>query len=179
MQGTNYGMGVAVGDYNNDGFADLYVTNYGRNTLFRNKGDGTFEERALETGVAYSDDGKTYAGMGVAFADYDNDGLPDIAVTNLALEKYALYRNEGRGQFRYASLTTGLAALTAHSSGWGAGLYDFDIDGWKDLFVAQSHVLDNVEKIHSGLHYLEPPALFRNAAGKFEKPDVRGWPAVA
>ena len=69
--------------------------------------------------------------------------------------------------------------MTAHSSGWGVGLYDFDNDGWKDLFVAQSHVLDNVEKIHSGLRYLEPPVLFRNAAGKFEKTDVPGWPAVA
>jgi hypothetical protein len=161
-------------------FADIFVANDGMEQfLFRNKGDGTFEERALDAGVAYSDDGKTYAGMGVAFADYDNDELPDIVVTNLALEKYALYRNEGGGQFRYASLTTGLAALTAHSSGWGAGLYDFDNDGWKDLFVAQSHVLDNVEKIHSGLRYLEPPVLFRNAAGKFEKVDGRALPAVA
>src|SRR5258708_30900008 len=146
--------------------------------LFRNKGDGTFEERALDAGVAYSDDGKTYAGMGVAFADYDNDGLTDIAVTNLALEKYALYRNEGGGQFRYASLTSGLAALTARSSGWGVGLFDFDNDGWKDLFVAQSHVLDNVEKIHSGLRYLEPPVLFRNEAGRFRKTGVT-FPAVA
>ena len=171
---------MAFNDYDGDGFTDIFVANDGMEQfLFRNKGDGTFEERALDAGVAYSDDGKTYAGMGVAFADYDNDGLPDIVVTNLALEKYALYRNEGSGQFRYASLTTGLAALTARSSGWGAGLYDFDNDGWKDLFVAQSHVLDNVEKIHSGLRYLEPPVLFRNAAGKFEKADASGWPAVA
>jgi hypothetical protein len=173
-------LGVAFNDYDGDGFADIFVANDGMEQfLFHNKGDGTFDERALDAGVAYSDDGKTFAGMGVAFADYDNDGLPDIVVTNLALEKYALYRNEGGGQFRYASLTTGLAALTAHSSGWGAGLYDFDNDGWKDLFVAQSHVLDNVERIHSGLRYLEPPVLFRNAAGKFEKADVPGWPAVA
>jgi hypothetical protein len=117
--------------------------------------------------------------MGAVFADYDNDGLPDIVVTNLALEKYALYRNEGGGQFRYASLTTGLAALTAHSSGWGVGLFDFDNRGWKDLFVAQSHVLDNVEKIHSGLRYLEPPAMFRNVAGKFEQSGLAGLPTVA
>ncbi|MGH9665596.1 MAG: CRTAC1 family protein, partial [Bryobacteraceae bacterium] len=173
-------LGVAFNDYDGDGFADIFVANDGMEQfLFQNRGDGTFEERAVQTGVAYSGDGGTYAGMGVAFADYDNDGLPDIAVTNLALDKYALYRNEGKGQFRYASLTTGLAALTAHSSGWGAGLYDFDNDGWKDLFVAQSHVLDNVEKIHSGLRYLEPPAMFRNEAGKFEKADLADMPAVA
>src|SRR5262245_21308650 len=173
-------LGVAFNDYDGDGFADIFVAHDGmEQVLFRNKGDGTFEERALDAGVAYSDDGKTYAGMGVAFADYDNDGLPDIVVTDLALEKYAIYRNEGGGQFQYASLSTGLAALTAHSSGWGVGLFDFDNDRWKDLFVAQSHVLDNVEKIHSGLSYFEPPVLFRNAAGKFEKVDVPEWPAVA
>jgi hypothetical protein len=173
-------LGVAFNDYDGDGFADIFVANDGMEQfLFHNKRNGTFEERALEAGVAFSDDGKLFAGMGVAFADYDNDGRPDIVVTNLALDKYALYRNEGGGQFRYASLTTGLAAQTARSSGWGVGLYDFDNDGWKDLFVAQSHVLDNVEKIHSGLRYLEPPALFRNVFGKFEKIQLPGTPAVA
>lgn len=173
-------LGVAFNDYDGDGFADIFVANDGMEQfLFHNKGDGTFEERALEAGVALSDDGKSYAGMGVVFADYDNDGRPDIVVTNLALEKYALYRNEGSGQFHYASLTSGLAALTARSSGWGVGLQDFDNGGWKDLFVAQSHVLDNVEKIHSGLRYLEPPAVFRNDAGKFQKPDLAGLPSVA
>src|SRR6267143_1654894 len=108
-------LGVAFNDYDGDGFADIFVANDGMEQfLFHNKGNGTFEERALDAGVAFSDDGKTYAGMGVAFADYDNDGLPDIVVPNLALEKYALYRNEGGARFRYTSLTTGLAALTAH-----------------------------------------------------------------
>ena len=87
--------------------------------------------------------------MGAAFADYDNDGLPDILVTNLAQEKWALYRNEGGGRFQYASLATGLAGMVARSSGWGSGFQDFDNDGWKDLFVAQSHVLDNVERVNS------------------------------
>jgi enediyne biosynthesis protein E4 len=173
-------LGVAFNDFDRDGFADVFVANDGMEQfLFRNRRDGTFEERALDCGVAYADDGKTFAGMGVAFADYDNDGLPDIVVTNLALEKYAIYRNRGGGQFSYASLATGLAALTAHSSGWGVGLVDFDNDGWKDLFVAQSHVLDNVEKIHSGLRYLEPPALFRNVAGRFEKADTGALAPVA
>ncbi len=173
-------LGVAFNDYDGNGFPDIFVANDGMEQfLFHNKGDGTFRERALEAGVAFSDDGQPYAGMGVAFADYDNDGRPDIAVTNLALEKYALYRNDGSGQFSYSSLTTGLAALTARNSGWGVGLYDFDNDGWKDLFVAQSHVLDNVEKIHSGLRYLEPPALFGNEAGRFEKSVLAHLPSVA
>ena len=171
-------LGVAFNDYDGDGFADIFVANDGmEQSLFPTRATARSKSSA-GCGVAYSDDGAPCRdGRGVA--DYDNDGLPDIVVTNLALEKYALYRNEGGGQFRYASLTTGLAALTAHSSVWGTGLFDFDNDGWKDLFVAQGHVLDNVEKIHSGLRYLEPPVLFRNAAGKFEKTDASGWPAVA
>ena len=173
------GMGVAFNDYDGDGFTDIFVSNDGMEQyLFRNQGDGRFSEVALETGVAYSGDATTYAGMGAAFADYDNDGRPDLLVTNLALEKYALYRNLPAG-FSYASLSTGLAALTAPSSGWGVGIYDFDNDGWKDIFAAQSHVLDNVEKIHSGLRYLEPPALYRNTGGKFEKAGLAGAPAVA
>ena len=172
-------LGVAFNDFDGDGFADIFVANDGMEQfLFRNKGNGTFEEKALETGVAFSDDGKPYAGMGVAFADYDNDGKPDLLVTNLALDKYALYHNEG-GQFTYASRSTGLAALTANSSGWGAGLYDFDNDGFKDLFVAQSHVLDNVEKINSGLRYLQPPALFWNRAGQFQRADLGSVPLMA
>ncbi len=173
-------LGVAFNDYDGDGFADIFVANDGMEQfLFRNKGDGTFQECALDAGVALSEDGKPFAGMGVAFADYDNDGRPDILVTNLALEKYAVYRNEGGGRFQYASLTTGLAGLTAGSSGWGVGLYDFRNNGRKDVFAAQGHVLDNVEKIHSGLRYLEPPAMFQNREGKFTKGDLGNPPAVA
>jgi hypothetical protein len=174
------GMGVAFNDYDGDGFTDIFVSNDAMEQfLFHNEGNATFKERGLEAGVAYADDGRTFAGMGAVFEDYDNDGRPDIFVTNLALEKYSLYRNEGKGQFSYASLTSGLAGLTARSSGWGFGLQDFDNDGWKDLLVAQSHVLDNVERIHSGLRYLEPPALYRNNGERFEKADPGLLPSVA
>jgi len=173
------GMGVAVSDYDGDGFADIFVANDGMEQyLFHNERNGRFVERALEAGVALSDDARSYAGMGAAFGDYDNDGRPDLVVTNLALEKFALYRNEGDGRFSYTSLTSGLAGLTSRHSGWGVGLHDFDNDGSKDIFAAQSHVLDNVERIHSGLRYLEPPALYRGVAGKFAPVDL-GLPAVA
>lgn len=164
------GMGVAVNDYDDDGFPDIFVANdLIDQFLFRNKRDGTFEEVGLTAGVALSSDGKTFSGMGAAFEDFDNDGRPDVVVTNLAREKWALYRNEGDGQFAYASLTTGLAALVANNSGWGVGLHDFDNDGWKDLFAAQGHVLDNVERMDASLRYLEPPGLYRNEGGKFTK----------
>ncbi len=174
------GMGVAFLDYNDDGFPDIFVSNDGMEQyLYRNLGDGRFAETAFEAGAALTDDGRSFAGMAVAAGDYDNDGRPDIAVTNLALERWALFRNEGGGLFRYASLDTGLAALSARSSGWGAGLRDFDNDGWKDLFAARSHVLDNVERIHSGLRYKEPAVLLRNGGGKFRLAELNGAPAVA
>ena len=173
-------MGVAINDYDGDGFADIFVSNdLMEQFLFHNRGDGTFEERAFEAGVALSGDGKAYSGMGAAFADYENDGLPDLIVTNLALEKWAVYRNDGVGRFSYATLTTGIAALTARSSGWGVGLYDFDNDGWKDIFAARSHVLDNVERANPILRYLEAPVLHCNARGKFETCDLGPLPAVA
>ena len=107
--------------------------------------------------------------MGAVFQDYDNDGRPDILVTELPREIYGLYHNDGQGQFSNQSLEAGLGSLTAGSSGWGIGLEDFDNDGWKDLFVAQSHVLDNVESIDHSLHYRELPLMALNHHGRFER----------
>jgi hypothetical protein len=117
--------------------------------------------------------------MGTVFQDYDNDGRPGILVTVLPREIYALFHNDGKGQFSYRSLETGLGALTSGSSGWGVGLEDFDNDWWKDLFVAQSHVLDNVEQIDPSLHYLQPPLLALNHQGRFERADPGSVSAVA
>lgn len=173
-------LGVAFNDYDGDGYADIFVANDGMEQfLFHNNGNGTFSERALEAGVALSDDGKPFAGMGVDFRDYDNDALPDIIVTNLAKQVYAVYHNDGKGLFSYRSLESGLGALTAGSSGWGMRLEDFNNDGWKDLFVAQSHVMDNVEKIDPSLHYMEPPLLALNHEGRFERADSGMSVAVA
>jgi enediyne biosynthesis protein E4 len=163
-------LGVAFADYDNDGFTDIFVANDGmQQYLFHNNGNGAFTECALDSGAALSSDGKPLSGMGTVFQDYDNDGLPDILVTVLPREIYGAYHNDGQGQFTSRSLETGLGVLTAGSSGWGVGLEDFDNDGWKDLLVAQSHVLDNVEAIDHSLHYLEPPLLALNHNGRFER----------
>jgi hypothetical protein len=111
------------------------------------------------------------SGMGVVFQDYDNDGRPDIVVTELPREIYSVYHNDGGGSFSYRSLQTGLGVLSSGTSGWSVGLEDFDNDGSKDLFVAQSHVLDNVEKIDPSLHYLELPLLAMNRNNRFESAD--------
>jgi hypothetical protein len=165
-------LGVAFADYDGDGFTDIFVANDGmQQYLFHNNGDGTFTECGLESGVAFTADGKGMSGMGAVFQDYDNDGRPDVLVTVLPREIYSLYHNEGGGNFNYASLEAGLGALTSMSSGWGVGLEDFDNDGWKDLFVAQGHVLDNVQDIDASLRYKEVPLLALNHKGRFERAD--------
>jgi len=163
-----YGLGVAFNDYDRDGWPDIFVANDKvAEQLYRNRGDGTFEEVALEAGLAFNEEGGTFSGMGVDFADYDNDGWPDIVVTALANERYALFRNE-EGFFNYESESTALSRHTHRSSGWGLKLVDFDNDGWRDLFVGQSHVMDNIEVVRPSTPYREPMLLLRNVRGVFQ-----------
>jgi len=161
------GMSVAFADYDGDGYQDVFVTNDNMpNFLFHNKGDGTFEEVGLAAGVALREDGKAVASMGADFRDYNNDGLPDIAVTALASETFPLFRNLGKGNFADATFSSGMGALSLHHSGWGIGLFDFDNDGWKDLFTANSHVNDRVELFEPAV-YKEPDTVFLNFGGRF------------
>jgi hypothetical protein len=110
--------------------------------------------------------------MGVDFRDYDNDGRPDLIVTNLARQVYAVYHNDGNGSFSYRSRESGIAALSSASSGWGLRWEDFNNDGWKDLLIAQSHVMDNVEEVDPGLHYREPLLFALNHGGRFERAEL-------
>ena len=296
LKGVGYGMGVAVADYDNDGYEDVFVTGYGGNQLYHNNGDCTFTDvtekagvggggwsssaawvdldndglldlvvaryviwdwediwcgepardtaafaipmsssqspclcitttataisprwrtswgstsrpkhwelpwrtttamgawiclspttrcrsffstkspmelskrSALEAGVAVNAEGQTYAGMGVDFADYDNDGWPDIAVTDLANQTYALYQNNHDGTFDYASLSSGISAMSQLHSGWSLRFIDYDNDGWKDLFIAQGHDMDNIQVVSPLLRYREPMMLLRNTGKKF------------
>jgi hypothetical protein len=164
---THHGraLGVAIHDFDRDGRVDLFVANDSmQQYLFRNTGGRAFVEVALEAGVAYDDDGRSFAGMGVDAEDYDNDGWPDVIVTALSLERYALYRGVGRGRLEYASHTAGVGRATLQSSGWGTKFVDSDNDGRRDLFVAQGHLLDMVSRARQGFDYLQPP-LLRNDGG--------------
>ena len=166
------GLGLAIADLDHDGHTDIAVANDSvREFLLHNKGDGTFEDVAIEAGTAVDEDGHVFAGMGVDFADYDNDGDPDIVITNLSEQKYALYRNSGyksgEGGFTYSAGVTGLGMISRPYAGWGLKFMDYDNDGWKDLFIAQGHVLDTIQLTFPHLRYLQPLLLLRNGGKRF------------
>jgi enediyne biosynthesis protein E4 len=162
------GLGIAFADYDRDGFTDIFVANDSTlEFLYHNKGNGTFEEVALINNAAVDGDGRTFAGMGVDFADYNNDGLPDVVVTDLANQMYALYQNNGDGSFNYTTLTSGIGQMTRTHSGWGVRFLDYDNDGWKDLLIAQGHDLDTIQLTSPNLRYREPMLLARNTGQGF------------
>jgi hypothetical protein len=165
--GGRYALGVATADFDNDGFADIYVACDMTPSLFyHNRHDGTFEERGVEAGVAYNFDGALQAGMGVAVGDYDGDGRLDIAKTNFSGDLTSLFRNEDGRFFTDVSREAGLAAK--QFLGWGVAFVDVDDDGWSDLVIANGHVYPEVENRPIGDKYLEPTLLFRNLGnGRF------------
>ena len=161
-------LGIAIADFDRDGRIDIFVANDSMpEFLFHQKADGTFEEVGLESETAVNSEGQTFAGMGVDFADYDNDGWPDLVVTDLANQRYALYHNNRDSTFDYASLVSGFGSMTQLHSGWGLRFVDYDNDGWKDLLIAQGHDMDNIELVSPQFHYRESMLLARNSGGKF------------
>jgi len=162
------GLGIAIADYDRDHHIDIFVANDSMEEfLYHNKGKGTFEEVGLLAGVAVDGDGKTYAGMGVDFADYNNDGLPGLIVDDLANQQYALYKNNGDGSFTYDSNASGIASMTLKHSGWGLRFFDYDNDGWKDLLIAQGHDLESIQRTYPDLRYREPLLLAHNTGKGF------------
>jgi enediyne biosynthesis protein E4 len=162
------GLGVSFADYDGDGFTDVFVANDSVQCfLYHNNGNGTFAEVGLIAGVGFNEDGKTFAGMGTDFSDFDNDGNPDIVVTDLSNERYMLFRNNGDGTFRDATNQSGVGSATLPFAGWSTRFFDYDNDGWKDIFAAQSHVMDTIEKTSPNLKYQQPPLLLRNESGRF------------
>jgi enediyne biosynthesis protein E4 len=156
------GMSAAIADYDHDGFLDVFVTNDKLpNFLFRNLRNGHFEEVAFQTGVALLDSGSEISNMGADFRDVNNDGLPDIATTALSGETFPLFRNQGHGHFTDAGYASRLSRLSRIYSGWGIGVFDFDNDGWKDIFTTNSHVNDRVEAFEA-TEYKQHNSIFLN-----------------
>jgi enediyne biosynthesis protein E4 len=162
------GMSVTFADYDGDGYLDAFVANdTTQNFLFHNLKGKKFEEVALQAGVGFAQDGIARSGMGADFRDVNNDGRPDIWHTAVENEQFPLWINEGNGEFQDETVSRGLGK-TKDMSGWGAGVADFDNDGWKDLFVARANVMDNITEQNPSRKYPEPNTIFRNLGnGKF------------
>ena len=161
------GLGVAVNDYDGDGWTDVFVANDSYpQQLFRNLGGTGFTELAVKAGAAYDAEGQEYAGMGVVWSDSDRDTRPDLLVNALGRQGYWLYRN-ANGAFEPVSDSSGISALSELRSGWGMGLADFDNDSWRDLFVAQGHVMDDIGDSDGALLHEEPLMLARNLFGRY------------
>ena len=173
-------FGVVATDINNDGLLDLFVANDSvPNFLFLNKGGGKFEEIGLAAGVAYSPEGAARSGMGVDAIDYDQDGFQDLFVANISREKFSLYHNQKDNSFDDVAGATGIAMATIMDTGWGIRFFDFDLDGWPDIIMANGHPDDLIESISSSLHYKEPLLLFHNNGQGFDDVSALGGPAFA
>jgi hypothetical protein len=169
LKGGN-GLGVVTFDYDNDGWQDIFIANdHMPNFLFHNNRDGTFREVGYQAGVAVSADGQFEAGMGTDAADTTGSGRLDLIVGHLDMQLARVYQNMGDQTFEDATLRSKLSYSTYHMSTFGARFMDYDNDGWRDLFLANGHVLDNIERYHADTKYAEPKMMFRNTGrGIFE-----------
>jgi hypothetical protein len=168
---TSKSLGIAVLDYNNDGWPDILLANDTQpNKLYLNKRDGSFEEKAVAAGIAFSEDGVARAGMGVDAADYDRSGHVSLIITNFANQMLSLYHNEGNGLFVDEAPSSEVGRATLVTLGFGCFFFDYDNDGWQDIFVADGHIENEIERVQKRVSYAEPPHLFRNmGAGKFQE----------
>jgi hypothetical protein len=163
MDSTSKGLGVAVLDANQDSWPDMILANDTQpNRLYMNNKNGTFTERGVLAGVAFSEQGMARAGMGVAAADYDRSGFPSLIITNFSNQMLALYHNEGNGLFVDEAPRSQVGRSTLLTLGFGCFFFDYDLDGWLDVFVANGHIENGIERIQSRIKYAQPPHLFRN-----------------
>jgi len=175
-----YGLGVLTGDFDNDGWPDIFVANDSvASALYQNQKNGKFVDIALEAGCALSADGKPQAGMGVSAADYDLDGNLDIVKTNFAGDTPSLYHNQGGATFEDATFPAGLGKHTQYL-GWGCGFFDFDNDGWPDILICNGHVYPEVEQLRTEAGYAQRKLLYRNLRnGRFEDISLNAGPGIS
>jgi hypothetical protein len=168
---TSKSLGVAMIDFDGDGWMDLFVANDTQpNRLYRNKGDGTFADVAIGAGVAFSEAGVARAGMGVDAADYDGSGRPSLVIGNFSNEMMALYHNEGHGLFIDEAPRSAIGRASLLTLTFGCFFFDFDLDGRPDIFATNGHVADDIERVQSRVTYAERPHLFHNlGSGGFEE----------
>ena len=168
---TSKSLGVAILDYNGDGWPDILLANDTQpNKLYLNKQNGTFEEKAVAAGIAFSEDGVARAGMGVDAGDYDRSGRPSLMITNFANQMISLYHNEGNGLFVDEAPRSEVGRNTLVTLGFGCFFFDYDNDGWPDIFVADGHIENEIERVQKRVSYAEPPHLFHNlGTGKFQE----------
>jgi len=168
---TSKSLGIAILDYNADGWPDILIANDTQpNKLYLNKKDGTFEERGVTSGIAFSEDGIARAGMGVDAADYDRSGQPSVIISNFANQMVSLYHNEGNGLFVDEAPQSEVGRATLVTLGFGCFFFDYDNDGWPDIFVADGHIEDQIEHVQKRVSYAEPAHLFHNlGGGKFQE----------
>jgi hypothetical protein len=178
---TSKSLGIAILDYNADGWPDILVANDTQpNKLYLNKKDGTFEERGVTSGIAFSEDGVARAGMGVDAADYDRSGHPSVIISNFANQMVSLYHNEGNGLFVDEAPQSEVGRATLVTLGFGCFFFDYDNDGWPDIFVADGHIEDQIERVQKRVSYAEPAHLFRNlGGGKFREVTAQTGAAFA
>jgi len=168
---TSKTLGIAVLDFDDDGWPDLLFSNDTQpNKLYRNNGNGTFTEKAVVAGIAFSEDGVARAGMGVDAADYDHSGFPSLLITNFANQMLSLYHNEGKGLFVDEAPRSEIGRASLLTLGFGCFFFDYDLDGWPDVLVANGHIDADVQRVQANVKYAMPPHLFRNVGkGKFEE----------
>jgi hypothetical protein len=178
---TSKTLGVALLDYDNDGWPDLLLSNDTQpNKLYRNNGNGTFTEKAVVAGVAFSEDGIARAGMGVDASDYDHSGYPSLLITNFSNQMISLYHNEGKGLFVDEAPRSDIGRASLLTLGFGCFFFDYDLDGWPDVLVANGHIDADIQRVQANVKYAMPPHLFRNnGKGKFEEVTKSLGPAFA
>src|ERR1700720_1425723 len=163
---TSKSLGIAVLDFNGDGWPDIVIANDTQpNKLYLNKKDATFEERGVAAGIGFSEDGIARAGMGADAADYDRSGYASLIISNFANQMVSLYHNEGNGLFVDEAPQSEVGRATLVTLGFGCFFFDFDNDGWPDIFVADGHIEDQIEHVQKRVSYAEPSHLFRNLGG--------------